>query len=159
MGSACSINGNQDYFLRHKGGRCVELTTLPPSFSDCLELWEPEPPGTLRARLGLCGDCFTFHKTVSSSNFVVWGYISVGATSAELNPYVDCNGRPIVSVSPRVLEDSPVHFASFQNYCQKSLFKIGYIFSLPRLKSVFQKILEDLITMTRHSVEFILKAQ
>jgi hypothetical protein len=31
-----------------KGGRCVGLTTLPPSCDDCLEIWEPRPPGTLR---------------------------------------------------------------------------------------------------------------
>jgi len=24
-----------------KGGRCVQLTTLPPSCADCLEIWEP----------------------------------------------------------------------------------------------------------------------
>jgi len=24
-----------------KGGRCVGLTTLPPSCADCLEIWEP----------------------------------------------------------------------------------------------------------------------
>jgi hypothetical protein len=31
------------------GGRCVGLRTLPPSCADCLEIWEPEAPGTLRA--------------------------------------------------------------------------------------------------------------
>jgi len=41
-----------------KGGRCVGLTTLPPSCVDCLEIWEPQSPGTLRACPGLCGDCF-----------------------------------------------------------------------------------------------------
>jgi len=30
-----------------KGGRCVGLTTLPPSCAQCLEIWEPQPPGTL----------------------------------------------------------------------------------------------------------------
>jgi len=30
-----------------KGGRCVGLTNLPPSCADCLEIWEPQPPGTL----------------------------------------------------------------------------------------------------------------
>jgi hypothetical protein len=30
-----------------KGGRCVGLTTLPPPCADCLEIWEPEPLGTL----------------------------------------------------------------------------------------------------------------
>jgi hypothetical protein len=34
-------------------GRCVGLTTLPPSCADCLEIWEPQPPGTLRACPGL----------------------------------------------------------------------------------------------------------
>jgi hypothetical protein len=32
---------------------CVELTTLPPSCADCLEIWEPQPQGTLRASSGL----------------------------------------------------------------------------------------------------------
>ena len=36
-----------------KGGRCVWLTTLPPSYADCLEIWEPQPPGTHRACPGL----------------------------------------------------------------------------------------------------------
>ena len=30
-----------------KDGRCVGLTTLPPSCADCLEICEPQPPGTL----------------------------------------------------------------------------------------------------------------
>ena len=32
---------------------CVGLTTLPPSCAGCLEIWEPQPPGTLRACSGL----------------------------------------------------------------------------------------------------------
>ena len=39
----------QDYILGDKGDRCVGLTTLPPSYVDCLEIWEPQLPGTLRA--------------------------------------------------------------------------------------------------------------
>jgi len=35
------------------GGRYVELTTLPSSCADCLEIWEPETPGTLTAFPGL----------------------------------------------------------------------------------------------------------
>jgi len=45
-----------------KGGRCVELT-LPLSFANCLEMWEPQPPGTLRDCPGLSWDCFTFYCT------------------------------------------------------------------------------------------------
>jgi hypothetical protein len=36
-----------------KGCRCVGVTTLPPSCADCFEIWEPQPPGTLRACQGL----------------------------------------------------------------------------------------------------------
>ena len=36
-----------------KSGRCVGLTTLPPSCAECLEILEPQPPGTLGACPGL----------------------------------------------------------------------------------------------------------
>ena len=45
--------GPGEYFLGVKSGRCVGLTTLPPSCADCLEIWEPQPPGTLWACSGL----------------------------------------------------------------------------------------------------------
>jgi hypothetical protein len=45
-------------FLGGKGGRYVELTTLPPSSDDCLEIREPQPPGTLGVCLGLYMDSF-----------------------------------------------------------------------------------------------------
>jgi len=40
-------------FLGGKGARCVGLTTLPPSRANCLEIWEPQTPGTLTACQGL----------------------------------------------------------------------------------------------------------
>jgi hypothetical protein len=40
------------------GGRCVGLTTLLPSCDDCLEIWEPQPPRSLRACPGLYRNCF-----------------------------------------------------------------------------------------------------
>jgi len=48
--SASNINEYQEYFLGggDKGGRCIRLTTLPPSCADCLEIWERQPPGNLR---------------------------------------------------------------------------------------------------------------
>jgi hypothetical protein len=39
--------------MEGKGGRCVGLTPLPHSYADCLEIWEPRPPGTLRACPGI----------------------------------------------------------------------------------------------------------
>jgi len=47
--SVSNRNEYQEYFPGSKGGRCVGLTTLPPSCADCLEIWELQPPGTLRA--------------------------------------------------------------------------------------------------------------
>jgi hypothetical protein len=38
-------------FPGDKAGRCVGLTTLPPSCPDCLEIWEPQTLGKLRACL------------------------------------------------------------------------------------------------------------
>jgi hypothetical protein len=46
-------NEYQKYFLGSKGGRCVELTTLPISCADCHEIREPQPPRTLWACPGL----------------------------------------------------------------------------------------------------------
>jgi len=37
--------GYQKYFLEDKGGRCIALT-LRISCADCLEVWEPQTPGT-----------------------------------------------------------------------------------------------------------------
>ena len=39
--------------MRSEGGRCVGLTNLPTLCADCLEIWEPQPPGNLRVCPGL----------------------------------------------------------------------------------------------------------
>ena len=61
VASACNRKEYQEYILRGKGGRCVELTTLPPSCARCHEIWEPQPPGTLTACPGLYWDCCTLY--------------------------------------------------------------------------------------------------
>jgi hypothetical protein len=46
--SSSNRNEYQEYLLGRKGGRCVVLTTLPPSCADCLEIlgastsWNPQ---------------------------------------------------------------------------------------------------------------------
>jgi hypothetical protein len=62
VGSA-NRNEHQEYLLGGKGGRCVMLTTLPTSCADCIEIWDFQPPGTLRACPGLYKDCITFTLT------------------------------------------------------------------------------------------------
>jgi hypothetical protein len=51
--TASKSNKYQEYFLGSKGGRCLGLTNLLPSCADCLEIWEPQPPGRLRACTGI----------------------------------------------------------------------------------------------------------
>jgi hypothetical protein len=54
--SASNRNEYQEYFLVGKGDRSVGLTTLPPSCAECLEIWEPQTLGTLKAGPGLQWD-------------------------------------------------------------------------------------------------------
>jgi len=51
--SASNRNEYKEYFVGGNGVQCVGLTSLPPSCADCLESWESQPPGTLRACPGL----------------------------------------------------------------------------------------------------------
>ena len=53
-------NEYQEYLLVGRGGRCIRLTNLLPSYADYHEILEPEPPVTLRACPGQYRDCFTF---------------------------------------------------------------------------------------------------
>jgi len=75
--SASNRNKYQEYFLVGKGGRCVGLTTLPPSCADCLEIWEPQPPGILRARCwwrSWLRHCATNRKVAGS---ILYGVIGI----------------------------------------------------------------------------------
>jgi hypothetical protein len=51
--SSCNRNECLGYFLEGKGGWWVGLRNLSPSCADCLKMWEPQPPGNLRACSGL----------------------------------------------------------------------------------------------------------
>ena len=57
-----------------KDGQCVGLTTLPPSYADCFEVWQPQPPGSPRAYIGLKLDCFTFYY--KNHNFPLVMYVT-----------------------------------------------------------------------------------
>jgi hypothetical protein len=72
--------------LGGKSGRCVKLTTSPPSCAESHEIWEPEPPGTLWVTPGLLRDCFTFifFFFTSSTNFQKAGYINISQTVGAL---------------------------------------------------------------------------
>jgi len=49
--------------LRGKRGQCVGLTNLPFSCAVCLQIWEPQPPGSLGAGPGLSTSGARRHST------------------------------------------------------------------------------------------------
>jgi hypothetical protein len=51
--SASNRNEYQEYILGDKDGRCVRLTTLPPSCANYLYIRQPQPLGNLRACTGI----------------------------------------------------------------------------------------------------------
>jgi len=51
--AASDRNENQDYSLGERGGWCIGLTILKPTCANCLEIWEPQPPGNLRPCTGI----------------------------------------------------------------------------------------------------------
>ena len=57
--SAFNRHEYQEYFLGGKGGWCLRLKTLSLSYANCLEIWEPQPPGTIGFSRGLYGNSFT----------------------------------------------------------------------------------------------------
>jgi hypothetical protein len=54
--------------LRCKGGRCVVLTTLPPSCVFCPDIWEPQPAGTLWTCNGIALRFYRIKPIISSHN-------------------------------------------------------------------------------------------
>jgi len=57
--SAPNRNAYQENTLGENVSRCILLTTLSHSRADCLEIWKPQPPGTLEVYPGLSRGSFT----------------------------------------------------------------------------------------------------
>ena len=68
-------NECQKYFLEGKGGRCVGLTTLPPSCADCHEIWEPQSPGNQRVCPTLNKDCITLCVFFTANITILSAYL------------------------------------------------------------------------------------
>ena len=87
------VSSASDCFFGGKDGRCVGLTTLPLSYADSLEIWQPQPAGTLRASLGLYRVCFAVVQTLS-------------LIAGMLPYYVACIQRPrcFCQLSPRIVQ-------------------------------------------------------
>jgi hypothetical protein len=66
--SPSNRNEYQEYFLMGKGGRCVGLTSLPPSCANYLEMWSLsilEPSGPVQA----CNGIALYVKSHSPNTF------------------------------------------------------------------------------------------
>jgi hypothetical protein len=50
---ASNRNEYQEYILRVNSSQWVGLTNLPPSAAECLEIWEPQTPETLKVCPGM----------------------------------------------------------------------------------------------------------
>ena len=93
--SASNRNEYQEYFLRVKSGRCVRLTTLPPSCAVVTKsgnLNILEPSGPLRPCNGTALPFFTFASLSCNQVFNANSIIFADLTIAELrSPYCETN--------------------------------------------------------------------
>jgi len=69
-----------EIFSGGKVGRCVWLTTLPPSYADCLEIWDIKTPGKLRACPRLLWEFFTIFYPLESSSEIWGSHVSIRFT-------------------------------------------------------------------------------
>ena len=90
--SASNRNEFQEYFLGGKGGRCLGLTTLPPSCADCLEIL-----GVLISwnQSGHLQEIFTFTICVSVVCVCIYMfYINLFRTSSYTSIFMFSNSKP-----------------------------------------------------------------
>jgi hypothetical protein len=73
VNSACKRNEFQEHLFVGKGSRCIGLKTCSPSCANCLEIWQPQPPGNpkglSRPVQGLQKNVFVKHITDGVSPF------------------------------------------------------------------------------------------
>jgi hypothetical protein len=67
--SASNGNEYEEHFLESKGGRCVGLTTLPPSCVDCLEIVRTSTSWSSRTCPGLYSDAEYYRICISNFSF------------------------------------------------------------------------------------------
>jgi hypothetical protein len=65
----CHWNFSTQPEIGGKCGRCLGLVTLPPTYADSLEVWEPQPSRTLRARQAWTGTDFTGRQELNFKCF------------------------------------------------------------------------------------------
>jgi hypothetical protein len=61
-----------------KGCRCLGPTTFPPLVAECLEIWEPQPPGTLRFVQACNGIALPFISLIIMGNVSIFTLDNAG---------------------------------------------------------------------------------
>ena len=109
-------------FPRGKGSRCVWLSILLHLCANCLEIWKPQPPGTLRACPGPSWDYLYLYLLITPTNaqhlftkYIYSGFgwrnqrgIFITQESTELN-ILD---RPFSTSSNNLFKGFPIDFVS-----------------------------------------------
>ena len=135
VNSASNRYKYQEYFLGGRGGQWIGLMTLPHSSAKCLEIWEPQPPATLRASPDPYRDYLTFLYIHKTPPFHKWDVsilrleggeatteqpLTVSITLDPLSANLVIQGLPKISVSilntisQFITQFSAIHHASSQ---------------------------------------------
>jgi hypothetical protein len=85
--SASNGNEYEEYFLGSKGGRCVELTILPPSCADCLEIVRTSTSWRSRACPCLYSDAVYYGICISNlasimANEISWMMMTISIVTS-----------------------------------------------------------------------------
>jgi hypothetical protein len=92
--------------------QCVGLTNLSPSCANCLEIWDPQLTGTIRACPGLFSDCFTFHKLVRLNRKLQISLLVKEFPFLQVNFHVH-SSPPLFPVLTQINIDPTCHNISF----------------------------------------------
>jgi len=78
----------------------VYRTTLPPSCANYVDIWEPQPPGTLRACPGLYRDCFALYVPILKGQDVFLDILTFEGGTNMLSQNVINKLTPVLCSNP-----------------------------------------------------------
>jgi len=126
-----------------KGGRCVRLTSLPPSCADCLEIWEPQPPGTQQEIYVQLNSVLLLRNLYAGC--ARWSYYSLLLTKFRIHVAIyrvirnDCRG--FNNLPPRSPDVPPCDFFLW-GYVKDQVYVPPLPTSFPKLKELIRTSIE-----------------
>ena len=100
--SASNRSEYQEYFLGDRGGWCLGLT-LPFSCADCLEICEPQIPGTFRAVTGLLTGHNTLRRHLHLLGLLDSPLCTKCGVGKETSAHILCECEALASLIPAYL--------------------------------------------------------